>query len=446
MLAFPVGGLGHRTMQRLRKFMWILLLAASVAATAAAQISLPGLPLPKLPEVNDPLAGTLRTAQSAARMELRKLRIRELLRTERDRVEADPDGQPILRSQVGALSPTPEALARARDAGFTILSEESLAGLGLTMVVLRAPKGMSTRRALKRLRELDPEGSYDYNHLYLDSGAVSGAESETAPPAQIPAPAALPARASAARIGLIDSGVDGAHPALAGTTIRRFGCAGALLPQAHGTAVASLLVGQAEGFRGAMPGAELYAADVFCGHPGGSIALLSIALDWMVREHVAVINISLVGAKSVLLTQLVRVMSQRGHLMVAAVGNDGPAAPPLYPAAYPEVVGVTGVDAKERVLPEACRGKHVAYAAPGADMRAAALDGGWSEVRGTSFAAPIVAGLLAGWLPDPDAGQARVALEMLAGTAFDLGPKGVDTTYGKGLVGASLRVPMRPEK
>ena len=213
-------------MQRLRKFMWILLLAASVAATAAAQISLPGLPLPKLPEVNDPLAGTLRTAQSAARMELRKLRIRELLRTERDRVEADPDGQPILRSQVGALSPTPEALARARDAGFTILSEESLAGLGLTMVVLRAPKGMSTRRALKRLRELDPEGSYDYNHLYLDSGAVSGAESETAPPAQIPAPAALPARASAARIGLIDSGVDGAHPALAGTTIRRFGCVG----------------------------------------------------------------------------------------------------------------------------------------------------------------------------------------------------------------------------
>jgi len=116
----------------------------------------------------------------APRTELRKLRIRELPNAERERLEADPDGQPILRRQLGALSPSPEALARAIDAGFTILSEESLAGLGLKMVVLRAPEGMSTRRALRRLRLLDPEGSYDYNHLYLESGGAS----ETASPAR----------------------------------------------------------------------------------------------------------------------------------------------------------------------------------------------------------------------------------------------------------------------
>jgi len=432
-------------MKRLCKIAWILLLAAGVAAGAAAQVGLPGLPLPQLPGLEDPISGTLRSAQSIPRAELRKLRIRELLRTERASVEADPDGQPILRHQVGALSPTPEALARARDAGFTILSEDALAGLGLSMVVLRAPEGMSTRRALKRLRELDPEGSYDYNHLYLDSGALSEA-ADSSPAAETPVSAPKPQGASTARIGLIDSGVDHAHPALAGTTLHRFGCPGAELPQPHGTAVASLLVGQTDDFRGAMPGAVLYAADVFCGHPGGSISLLAIALDWMARERVPVVNISLVGAKSVLLTQLVRVMGQRGHLMVAAVGNDGPSAPPLYPAAYPEVVGVTGVDAEDRVLPEACRGKHVAFAAPGADMRAAAVGGRWSEVRGTSFATPIVAGLLANSLPEPDPEQARTALAQLMAVAVDLGPKGVDTTYGNGLVGASLRRPPEPEK
>ena len=152
-------------MKKPRGFAWMLLLAAGAAASVSAQISLPSLPLPTLPQLNNPLAGTLRTAESAARMDLRKLRIRELLRTERDSVESDPDGQPIVRSQLGALSPTPEALARAREAGFTILSEQSLAGLGLTMVVLHAPQGMSTRRALKRLRELDPAGSYDYNQI-----------------------------------------------------------------------------------------------------------------------------------------------------------------------------------------------------------------------------------------------------------------------------------------
>lgn len=426
-------------MKRFPRIAWMLLLAAGAAASAGAQISLPGLPLPQLPQVTDPLAATLRSAQSELRTDLRKLHIRDLLRKERDRVETDPDGQPILRGQVGALSPSPAALARAREAGFTIVSEETLAGLGLTMVVLHAPKGMSTRRALKRLRALDPGGSYDFNHLYLDSGAVlEAAESESV----AGSPPASAERTSAVRVGLIDSGVDGSHPAIAGTTIHRFGCDGAVLPQAHGTAVASLLVGQSGDFHGALPGAELYAADVFCGHDGGSIALLSVALDWMAREQVAVVNISLVGAKSVLLTQLVRVMGQRGHLLVAAVGNDGPSAPPLYPAAYPEVVGVTGVDAKDRVLPEACRGKHVAYAAPGAEMRAAALGGSWSEVRGTSFAAPLVAGLLAGSLANPDPVQARAALEKLTAMAVDLGPEGVDTTYGKGLVGASLRVPM----
>ncbi|MGB5132299.1 MAG: S8 family serine peptidase [Steroidobacteraceae bacterium] len=427
-------------MKKLQKIAWMLLVAAGAAATASAQISLPGLPVPQLPTAADPLAGTLRTAQSQLRTDVRKLRIREWLRTDRKRVEADPDGQPILRGQVGALSPTPEALMGAREAGFMVLSEESLAGLGFTIVVLRAPEGMSTRRALKRLRELDPQGSYDYNHLYLDSG-MSAATVDTAAPA---VPTLQPARNDAMRIGLIDSGVDGSHPSLVGTTIHRFGCNGAMLPQAHGTAVASLLVGQAADFHGAMPGAELYAADVFCGNPGGSISLLAVALDWMARESVPVINISLVGAKSVLLTQLVRAMGQRGHLMVAAVGNDGPAAAPLYPAAYPEVIGVTGVDASARVLPEACRGKHVAYAAPGADMRAAAPGNGWAEVRGTSFASPIVAGLLAASLANPDPAKAQAAREQLTALAVDLGPKGVDTTYGNGLVGASLRVPPKP--
>jgi subtilisin family serine protease len=172
--------------------------------------------------------------------------------------------------------------------------------------------------------------------------------------------------------------------------------------------------------------------------------MLAVALDWMAREGVPVINISLVGAKSVLLTQLVRVMNGRGHLMVAAVGNDGPAAPPLYPASYPGVIGVTGVDAKERVLPEACRGTQVAYAAPGADMRAAAPGGGWAEVRGTSFASPIVAGLLAASISSPDSAQAQAAREKLTAMAVDLGAKGFDTTYGNGLVGASLRTPPIP--
>ena len=419
-----------------------ILVAAAAAAVAWAQVSLPGAPLPqsplpRLPSVTDPVTGTLKPA-SAALSDLRKIRVRELLRTERDTFEAGPGGQPVVRRQVGALAPSPAALERAKAAGFTIHGSHALEGLGVTLVVLEAPDGVSTRSALKKLRELDPQGEYDYNHVYLESGLQS--ERPAATPA--PAPPASPA-AAGARIGLIDSGVDGSHPVLTGTSIVRHGCDNAVFAAEHGTAVASLLVGEGDGFTSVIPGATLYASDIFCGHGGGSLSLLAIALDWMAREKVAVVNISLVGAKSVLLTGLVRAMTSRGFLLVAAVGNDGPSAPPLFPAAYPEVVGVTGVDANRKVLPEACRGEQVDFAAQGSDVVAATVGGGFGEIRGTSFATPVVAGLLARTLDAPDPVKARETLASLESGAVDLGKEGPDPTYGKGLVGADLRAGRR---
>jgi subtilisin family serine protease len=428
-------------MNRLFRIVGILLIAVGATTVASAQITVPGVPLPQLPRLpvgTDPVTGTLRTATSAL-TEARKLHVRELLRTERETVESDPDGQPILRRQVGALSPTPAALERARAAGFTVLGTETLDALGLSLVVLEAPDGMSTRHALKTLRELDPDGQYDYNHLYLGAGE----ESEETAAAPLPAlPAAVPPDA---RIGLIDSGVDGAHPVLAGAKIVRHGCDGATFPAPHGTAVASILVGQGEKYESILPGATLYAADIFCGHGGGSLSLLAVELDWMARERIAVVNISLVGAKSLLLTGLVRAMTARGFLLVAAVGNDGPSAPPLYPASYPDVIGVTGVDADRRVLPEACRGEQVDFAAAGAGFSAAAVGGGFEQIRGTSFATPIVAGLLARSLQVPSPTNARAAVDALSATAIDIGNNGTDPSYGKGLVGADLHPGQREE-
>lgn len=417
-----------------------LLLLAAAVGTATAQINLPAPGLPQLPALKPPLGQALETARSAVPTDLRRLRIRELLGSERATLERGPGGEPIVRGQVGALTPSPEALERARQAGFTVLRDDELAGVGLRLVLLQAPQGVSTRRALRLLRELDPEGSYDFNHVYTGGAADVPAGAVT--PAA-PAPDGPAAPAGRPRIGLVDSGVDGSHPALAGLEIRRFGCDGRTLPAPHGTAVASLLAGSAGDFRGAQPGATLYAADIFCGGAGGSFGALALALDWLARERVPVVNISLVGAKSLLLTGLVRAMNDRGYLLVAAVGNDGPAAPPLFPAAYPEVIGVTAVDLRDRVIAEACRGPHVAFAAPGAEMLAAVPGGGYAPVRGTSFAAPIVAGLLAEGLELPDRRHADAARARLHARALDLGPPGPDEIYGQGLVGGQLRIPVQ---
>jgi hypothetical protein len=423
------------------------------AAQAAAQVGLPAVRLPALPPVIAPAlpaaglppltgeaAAALGELSSGSLRELRQQRIRELLRRHRDVLEADPHGAPIVRGELLAFSPQPAALQLALAAGYTVVRERALEELGARLVVLHAPG--DTARSLTRLEDLDPAGSYDFNHVYLPSGAPArAAEGAPSPAAGAAATASEPAPA-AVRAGLIDDGVDAHHAALDAVTIHAHGCAGAPLPAVHGTAVASLLAGHAGHFRGAAPGAELYAADVFCGRPtGGAVDDVAEAFAWLMRERVPVINVSLVGPPNRTLESVVAGAVARGYLIVAAVGNDGPAAPPLYPAAWPGVVGVTAVDARRRVLAEAERGPQVKLAAPGADMAAARTPRGYALVRGTSFAAPIVAGLLAQALRSPDRAAAEEALTALERQALHPGAPGPDPAYGYGLVGVQLAPP-----
>jgi hypothetical protein len=418
----------------------VAFLLVAVSGLARAQVTLPQVQVPNLPglptePLNRTVNGALDRADPQRLRELRQVRIRTLLRTNRTVLEADPRGAPIIRNEVVALSPSQAALDGARAAGFGIGRTRTLEGLDVSIVVLQAPAGMSIRRALERLRREDPEGTYDYNHVYLESGEVG----EGSPPSGA---VSLNTPATAAKVGLIDSGLQRAHPVFSGVTVHEHGCTGGAIPSAHGTAVASLLVGQGDVFHGAAPGAELFAADVYCGlATGGALDAVAEAFAWMSREKVPVINISLVGPANVLLEQVVRVVTARGHIVVAAVGNDGPSAPPLFPAAYPEVVAVTGVDGRDRVLVEACRGKHVDFSAPGANMSAASIDSPFGVVRGTSFAAPIVAGLLARQLSAINKAQADAAVAALVVQATDLGARGVDKIYGNGLVGEELRPP-----
>lgn len=354
-------------------------------------------------------------------------RARDLLARHRRDLEPDAEGRPVVRGEVMALDVSAETLARARKAGFRLRSTQTIPGLNLTTAVLAPPRGMPAREALARLRALDPAGRYDLNHVYVESGGAG--------PARPGATAAAPS-GRGLRIGLIDGTALRSHPVLRAVPITQKAFApGAARVTAHATAVASLIVGSGPGFRGAAPGAELLVADVYGATPrGGSALAVAQALGWLVQSRTPVIDISLVGPPNRLLEAAVAAAVSRGHLIVAAVGNDGPAAAPLYPAAYPGVVAVTGVDARRRPLPEAGRGPQVAFAAPGSDMLAAGLDGGVVAVRGTSFAAPLAAGRLARLLRAPDPAAASRAVATLSREALDAGAPGRDPVFGRGLV------------
>lgn len=390
--------------------------AALLGGSAGAQL-LPSLPLPpvNLPAGNLPVVGpvlddvlsdpqtqqvvspTLDTvaglpervakAGPATLLELRRIRLRELIREHRQLLESDKQGQPVRRGVLVVVNPDPASLQRAARAGFRMVADEPQPELGLRSVSLAVPRGLSARDGLKRLKRTAPRLDADFDHLFEPAGgflaSVAGAL------------AASQSNRGGPMIGMIDGGV-ASHPSLAGVSVEQRGFAGTAQPTGHGTAVASLIAGNQGPFRGAARGASLLVADVYGGsRAAGSATSVVRALAWLAAKRPQVINISLVGPENKLVARAVQAVRARGIQIVAAVGNDGPAAPAQYPASYPGVVAITGVDARGRALPEAGRAKHLDFAAPGADMAAAVPGRGYAKVRGTSFAAPLAASRLA---------------------------------------------------
>jgi hypothetical protein len=340
----------------------------------------------------DRTRGQVDTLHAGARglARVRTERLDALVRANRDRLEMTDLG-PAVRGEVIAIDPDPAALAAALQAGFTTQSDDRIEGLDLRQVTLAVPRGWSVDRALARLRRIAPSGEFAANHLYGQSG-----ETGTIGDAVL-----AQSRSAAPTVGLIDGGV-ASHPSLRGPIRQRGFSAGAPSPSGHGTAIASLIAGQGP-IGGAAPGAALLVADIYGRDPAGGNALALVrALGWMVAERVPVVAISLVGPPNPLVARAIGQARARRTWIVAAVGNDGRAAPPAYPASYPGVIAVTGIDARGRVLIEAGRALHLDYAAPGADMAAAGAGGGLIAVRGTSFAVPLVAGRLAMHVRDPN--------------------------------------------
>jgi subtilisin family serine protease len=237
------------------------------------------------------------------------------------------------------------------------------------------------------------------------------------------------------QIGLIDTGIATNLAYFKHVTLSQRAFNGkAAEARLHGTAVAHLMAGTK-----ADPAArtKIFVADIFAGPretAGSSFALIK-ALDWLAGQGVPVINISLSGPRNPAVAGAISRITARGHVIVAAAGNDGPAAPPVFPGAYDNVVGVTAVDAQNRIYRYANRGSHVDFAARGVAVAAIDAKGGVRDATGTSFAAPVVAARLARQMAKPDPAAAQKAIRALEAEARDLGPRGRDPIYGAGLVG-----------
>ena len=325
--------------------------------------------------------------------------------------------------------------------GFSVLDEQRMAVLDLTITRLRVPRQMSAPAARALLANRYPGVIVDLNAVYRPQGQL------VLPPPDYPAKLIGWGRAPDAcgeglRIGLLDTAVDAESPGLRGARVvqRSFLPAGAeVAPTDHGTAIAAILVGQqSAGGAGLLPGAELVVAGAFGadadGTPIADVMALIGGLDWLVGSRTAVINMSFAGDANAVVALALRRVTAGHAVVVAAAGNGGPTAPPAFPADEPGVIGVTAVDSHSQPYAGANRGEHIDFAAPGVRIWTPGPTPPGSYHTGTSFAAPFVTTAVAARLASGATADADRIVDSLAMSATDLGPPGKDPVFGRGLI------------
>tara|TARA_R110001592_G_scaffold126336_1_gene337456 strand:+ start:78286 stop:80154 length:1869 start_codon:yes stop_codon:yes gene_type:complete len=352
-----------------------------------------------------------------------------------ERIEMDEDR---IHKDHWLVMAAPEVFEELADEGYLFETVTELPGLGLRLAEVAAPSSFDITSVRQGVIDIvgSDRAEVDLNHIYTAGEELAEQSGDGMMPRnaiEFPPDTEL----MSLRIGMIDSQVDVSHPALQHARIesRAFTSSGAKIPEFHGTAIASIIAGNSADYVGIAPNAEVYAAGVFeqdseRGDIASTVSLVR-ALDWLISSGVDVINISLAGPPNRLLESALEKASQSNVIILAAAGNGGPVAEPMYPAAYASVVAVTAVDSKGQIFRLANRGDYLDIAAPGVALRHAKSGGGYASSSGTSFAVPFAATAVARLrLLQPG----ENALELLCRTAEDLGPPGRDSIYGFGLL------------
>jgi len=234
------------------------------------------------------------------------------------------------------------------------------------------------------------------------------------------------------RVAVLDTGV-GFHQSLQNARIQRFDLLGGELgdPNGHGTAVAYQLVADDAFASGVVPAAEVLSYRVLGADGRGDAFTLAEGIVEAVDNGAQVINMSLgTVSNSAILESAVAYAHERGVILVAPSGNAG-TNQLNYPAAYPEVLSVSAVDAVGTIAPFANEGA-VDVAAPGYGLPAAWQLDEYIYFDGTSGAATYVTAAAAQLLSTNPELTPTEARELIQANANEIGAPGFDTRTGAG--------------
>jgi hypothetical protein len=330
----------------------------------------------------------------------------------------------------------------AREHNLTILDVQRSALAGGTLVHFRIGGNRAARdvvRAMEAERIISQP-----NYVYEAVQAPAAAESSAAASEQYVANKLRLAEVHKIATGkdvliaVIDSEIDKKHPELANAIAEEFDAVGQPeKPHSHGTGMAGAIVSQSR-LMGIAPGARALAVHAFSmsaqQSPQATTRHIIAGLEWALNKGARIINMSFAGPYDPMLALAMKKASEKGVILIAAVGNAGPKSPPLYPGANPHVIGVTATDESDQLYKGANVGAQVAVAAPGVDVMVPAPAEAYQLTTGTSVAAAHVSGVAALLLERHPTVDAATVLEVLTASATKLGTDKRDDRFGWGLI------------
>ena len=248
-------------------------------------------------------------------------------------------------------------------------------------------------------------------------------------------------------IAIVDTGVDRSHPDLVSKIVAGYDFVNGdpvadddnVLDNGHGTQVAGIAAAASNngiGIAGVSWGALIMPVKVLDASGSGSDTTVAAGIIWAADHGAQIINLSLgVSSYSSTLDAAVNYAYLKGAVLVAPTGNQA-STPILYPARFPHVIAVGGVDNLNNHCGFSNFGPEVSVVAPAVNIYTTTL-GGYAYEDGTSMAAPYVSGLAAILRGFPGNGSPDRITWEIESSALDLGLPGLpgkDDLYGYGLI------------
>lgn len=379
----------------------------------------------------------------------------------------------LFRNSIESQGPAIRAL-RERRAEFATVQNFKPLWIANAMIIRTNSSGLQNLRHLPRLKALmadrkieliQPVRRTPVNPRQFADKFTYGLEKLNIPAVRRDLPKAT---GEGVLMGVLDTGIDAAHPDLTGRLKAFRDFVGSKQQpyddHGHGTHVSGTIAGGGSSGTeiGVAPKTSILNGKIFSASGSSSLSIILQGMQWMAdpddnastKDHPAAVSNSWGGGppsstadpKDDVLCKAVDGWLKLGILPIFANGNSGPRSGTVgIPAACPGSLGVGATDSRDGIASFSSRGPakwktgeiiKPDVSAPGVDVISALPNGKYAAWSGTSMAAPHAAGLAALlFQAKPNLAVSDVAAIMMK-SATDLGDKGHDNVFGMGRIDA----------